>query len=154
MQTNIFLPEVIAEVQVTYKRNVPADQLIHISNSEDIYKVMISTWDMNTLTYFEEMKVVLLNRANRILGIYPLSKGGTSGTVCDPKIVFSVALKAAASSIILAHNHPSGNLKPSNADLTLTKKLKSAGDMLDLPILDHLIVTDTHYFSFADEGLL
>ncbi len=83
-----------------------------------------------------------------------ISQGGYSGTVVDPKLVFAIALTTKASAIIAAHNHPSGNLTPSNADLTLTKKLRAAGEVLDLPILDHLIITTEGYYSFADEGLL
>ena len=97
---------------------------------------------------------MLLNRANKVLGIYPVSKGGVSGTLVDPKLIFSVALKCNASSIILAHNHPSGNLFPSENDKELTQKLKSAGNFLDIKVLDHLIITPEGYFSFADEGLL
>jgi DNA repair protein RadC len=83
-----------------------------------------------------------------------ISSGGVAGTVADPKMIFKHALEQLASSIILIHNHPSGNLTPSQADKDLTRKLKEAGRMLDLPILDHLIFTDKSYFSFADEGLL
>ena len=88
------------------------------------------------------------------LGIYHLSKGGIAGTVVDPKIVFSVALKSAASSLILIHNHPSGNLQPSEADKTITKKLVDAAKLLDINVLDHLIISIESYYSFADEGLL
>ncbi|MCB4800382.1 JAB domain-containing protein, partial [Neotamlana laminarinivorans] len=84
--------------------------------------------------------------------IYPLSKGGVSGTVVDAKLVFSVALKCNASSIVIAHNHPSGNLKPSEADLRLTKKLKEAGNYLDVKVLDHIILSREGYYSFADES--
>lgn len=102
----------------------------------------------------EEFWVLLLNRGNQILERVNISKGGVSQTVVDTKIVFKMAIDKLASSIILCHNHPSGNLKPSDADIQLTKKLKEAGRILDLPILDHLIFADNTYFSFADEGLL
>lgn len=85
---------------------------------------------------------MLLNRMNKVLGIYLISVGGFAGTVCDPKVVFQAALKTNASSIILAHNHPSGNLKPSDADLQLTEKLKKGGKLLDIAVLDHLILTE------------
>ena len=97
---------------------------------------------------------MLLNRANRVLGIIEISTGGISGTVADPKLVFTAALKSAASSIVLAHNHPSGNLSPSQADINLTRKLKSAGESLDIAVVDHIILTSESYFSFADEGLI
>ncbi len=102
----------------------------------------------------EEFWVLLLNRGNQILERVNISKGGVSQTVVDTKIVFKMAIDKLASSIILCHNHPSGNLKPSEADKQLTKKIKEAGRILDLPILDHLIFADNTYFSFADEGLL
>ena len=102
----------------------------------------------------EEFWVLLLNRANKLTGRIPVSTGGVSGTVADPKIIFKPALEALASSVILVHNHPSGNLKPSDADMKLTRKLKAAGELLEIAVLDHLIFSDDGYFSFADEGLL
>jgi len=101
----------------------------------------------------EEFWILLLNRANRVMGRECISTGGVAGTVVDAKIVFKKAIEGLACSIILCHNHPSGNLKPSQADIELTKKLRSAGKVLDCAVLDHLIVADTGYFSFADEGL-
>ncbi len=102
----------------------------------------------------EQFWIILLNRANAIIKVHNISQGGLSGTVADPKTIFKEALDKLASSIILVHNHPSGNLRPSEADIRLTKKLKEAGQTLDLPVLDHLIFTDQAYFSFADEGIL
>lgn len=101
---------------------------------------------------FEEFWVLLLNRANKIIGQEMISRGGVSGTIADTKIIFKTALEHLASSIILVHNHPSGNLQPSSQDIQLTNKMKEAGIMMDVSVLDHLIVTDTGYFSFADEG--
>ena len=97
---------------------------------------------------------MLLNRANRVIGISDISTGGVSGTVADPKVIFGIALKANASSIILAHNYPSGNLNPSQPDVSLTNRLKQAGKILQLSVLDHLIITRDGYYSFADEGLM
>ncbi len=102
----------------------------------------------------EEFHILLLSRSNKIKNSVLISKGGLSGTVADGKLIFKKALEESASAIILCHNHPSGNLKPSQADLKLTKKLKEFGTLIDLPILDHLIFTDNNYFSFADEGLI
>lgn len=102
----------------------------------------------------EEFWVVLLNRANHPISKHLISKGGQSGTIADPKIIFHTALMHHAASLMLAHNHPSGNLKPSTADLELTQKLMAGAKLLDLQVLDHLIFTDHAYFSFADEGLL
>jgi DNA repair protein RadC len=102
----------------------------------------------------EEFWILLLNRANRIIGKERISTGGVSGTVVDAKLVFRKALETLACSIILSHNHPSGNLTASQADLDLTKKLRKAGKSLDIEVLDHLIISDSGYLSFADEGML
>src|SRR3990170_6054261 len=90
----------------------------------------------------EEFKIMLLNRYNKVIGIFTVSSGGIAGTVADPKLIFGCALKAAASGIILAHNHPSGNLTASQADIDLTRKFKEAGKLLDIQVLDHIIITN------------
>lgn len=102
----------------------------------------------------EQFWVLLLNRANEVIRPCQISIGGVAGTVADPKIIFKSAIEYLASAIILVHNHPSGNLTPSQADKDLTKRVKEAGRLLDIPILDHLIFGDNGYFSFADEGIL
>ena len=102
----------------------------------------------------EEFHVLLLNRSNNIIRKEFVSRGGVSGTVVDPKIIFKIAVEHLASSIILCHNHPSGNMKPSAEDISITKKIKEAGTLLEIPILDHLIISDSGYFSFADEGMM
>ncbi|MFD2160792.1 JAB domain-containing protein [Paradesertivirga mongoliensis] len=109
---------------------------------------------METIEFIETFKVMLLNRANRVLGMMEITTGGISGTVADPKVIFAAALKSTASGIILSHNHPSGSLRPSQADINLTRKLKSAGELLDIAVLDHMILTSESYFSFADEGVI
>lgn len=103
---------------------------------------------------YEEFWVLMLNRANQITSRERVSIGGVSGTVVDARIVFKRALDSLASSIILCHNHPSGNLKPSDADVNLTKKLKKAGEVLDVAVIDHLIIGNSGYYSFADEGMM
>jgi DNA repair protein RadC len=103
---------------------------------------------------YEEFWILMLNKANKILRKHQISEGGISGTVVDPKKVFKICLENHATSIILGHNHPSGLLKPSDADLLITKKLSEAGKLLEINVLDHLIISDTSYFSFADEGKL
>ncbi len=123
-----------------------------IESSRDIFDVLLPNWlDMD---YVESFHVVMLNRGNRLLGISKISVGSVSGTVADPKKIFQTALRANASSVILAHNHPSGQTSPSSNDKSITEKCKQAGKFLDLPVLDHLIITRKDYFSFADEGLL
>lgn len=142
----------IAEIKVSYSNNLK--DTVQISDSNSAYKVLLESWNKDTLELQEEFKVILLNRNNKTLGIYNLSKGGTSSTTVDIKLIFAVALKSNAHSIILGHNHPSGNLKPSDSDKNITAKIKKAGQYLDISLLDHLIITKTNYYSFSDEGIL
>jgi DNA repair protein RadC len=124
---------------------------VKITCSNDIYQIMKP--ELMDLPK-EEFWVILLNRANGLIKKEQISSGGISGTVADPKIIFKVALDQYASSIILVHNHPSGNLKPSQSDIDLTKKMRSAGKLLEIPVLDHIIFGDEGYLSFADDGIL
>lgn len=144
----------VAEIQLSYKSNVKPSLRPKINSSKDAHNVLMENWDGNKLELVEQFKVMFTNRANKVLGIYEVSTGGISGTVADPKLIFAAALKAAASGIILTHNHPSGNLQPSQADIDLTQKIKEGGKLLEIQLLDHIIVTSEGYYSFADEGLL
>ena len=144
----------ISEVRLIYQRKVKAEARPSITNSQTAYDLFRQKWDDLTINLYEEFKILLLDRNNRCMGLSTVSIGGVSGTVVDPKLVFITALKTRACGLIVAHNHPSGNLKASNADVRLTKQLKEAGKLLDLPLLDHLIVTDEHYISMSDEGLI
>ncbi|HEY0056924.1 MAG TPA: JAB domain-containing protein [Pedobacter sp.] len=153
LQSQISLFQV-SEISISYKPTFKACERPQVSSSRDIYSILFNNWDQNKLELQEQFKIVLLNRANKVLGISEISTGGFAGTIADPKVIFSTALKACASSIILSHNHPSGNLKPSQGDLQLTKKIKNGGELLDIAVLDHLIITADSYLSFADEGLL
>ncbi|MDF9799094.1 DNA repair protein RadC [Catalinimonas alkaloidigena] len=145
----------VSEITLHYQSKVKASLRPKVTSSEDAYRILHLHWDKNKLELLEEFKILLLNRANKVLGIVNISSGGIAGTVADPKLIFAAALKSSASSLILSHNHPSGNLTPSQADLQLTRKLKEAGSFLDLPVLDHIIITpDPSYYSFADEGVL
>ncbi len=142
----------IAEVQISYSTNVPASDRRQVKSSKDAADALRAVYPgMELREYFY---ILLLNRANRILGAYQVSMGGVSGTVVDPKLVFQAALKANSAAIILAHNHPSGQLTPSQADIDLTRKIKKGGVLLDLPVLDHLIMTEESFYSFADEGIM
>lgn len=141
----------IAEVELIYKTKVKASDRPKVTGSLDAYEILLANWDENKIGFVEQAKILLLNRAHRVLGIYEVSTGGVTGTIVDPKIVFIAALKANACSIILAHNHPSGNLKPSAADQELTRRIKEGGRLLEISMLDHLIVTPEAYYSFADE---
>jgi len=140
----------IREIKLSYSKN--GLENIKITDSDSAYKVLLDNWDMDTIELQEEFKVLLLNRANHVLGIYPLSKGGVSGTVVDVKLLLASAIKANASGIIIAHNHPSGNLKPSENDTRLTRKIKEASKFCDLNLLDHLIVTKDGFYSFSDNA--
>lgn len=144
----------VAEVELIYKSKVKASERPKITCAKDAYEIFLKHWEADKLEFVEEFKVILMNRANKVLGICNLSSGNVSGTIADPKQVFTAALKANASYVMICHNHPSGSLKPSRADEILTNKMREAGRFLDLPLLDHLIIAAEGYFSFADEGLI
>lgn len=149
METNIQ----IREVQVSYQPQ--KGTLYQIKNSQSAYDYILRVYDESTIGLYEEFMVLLLNRANRVMGCLKLSKGGITGTVVDLRILFGTALKAMASSIIIAHNHPSNNLTPSKEDKELTQKIKEAGQFLDINLIDHLILgTDGNYVSFTAESWL
>jgi DNA repair protein RadC len=143
---------IIAALEIGRRRNESESGAIEvITSSRDGYNIMRRhLMDLN----HEEFWIILLGRSNKVLGKELISKGGLSATVCDPKIIFYSALQYQASGLILVHNHPSGNLKPSNEDIQLTKKISAAGRMLDMGVFDHLIITDCGYFSLADEGMM
>lgn len=143
----------VAEISVSYKPSKAHKPII--KSSEDIYFHLLKFFPEDTIALHETFVVGYLNRANRLIGVYELSKGGITGTVADPRLVLSVALKTAATGIILAHNHPSGNLQPSTQDKEITRKIQEASKLLDITLLDHLIVvSDGAFYSFADEGQL
>ncbi|WP_026210105.1 JAB domain-containing protein [Flexithrix dorotheae] len=144
----------VTEVEISYHSKVPASERYKITCSSDAAELLRKHWEDGQLGFVESFKVLLLNRANKVLGIFTASKGGISGTVADPKVIFAAALKSCSSALILCHNHPSGNLNPSHADIQLTNKLKEAGKFLDLPVLDHIILTEESHYSFNDEGIL
>ena len=144
----------VQEVQIVYRPKFKASERPQVSTSQEVHCILFNNWDLDKIELQEQFKILLLNRANRVIGIYEVSSGGMSGTVADPKLIFSTALKAGASSIILSHNHPSGNLKPSQADIALTQKIIKAGSFLDIAVLDHVIITSEGYFSFQDEGII
>lgn len=160
--------KVIAEPLPTYPipefiiglrhKGEPMQERHKIQGSRDVFEVMRKVFNSDSIDWVESFVVLCLNRANKPIGFYKVSAGGVSGTVADPKVIFQVALLCNASGIIVAHNHPSGNLTASQADINLTKKLKEAGQVLEIQVLDHLILMgggdSNKYFSFADEGLI
>lgn len=143
----------VAEVELIFRRDKDA---IHpkIKSSVCVHKILMQSWDMNRIDLVEEFKIVLVDRKSACIGISHIGIGGTTGCVADPKIIFAIALKSNASGIALAHNHPSGNLCPSQQDIELTRKLAAAGKLLDIQVLDHLIVSSDGYYSFTQEGLM
>ncbi len=130
LQQEIFFPSEIAEVQISYSHKIKPSQQVLITTSGDAYKHMKPLWE--DIDFRESFAVLLMSRAQRVLGLCWVSKGGVSGTVADPKIIFQAALKANSSAILLAHNHPSGQLNASDADIKLTRKLRDGGVLLDI----------------------
>lgn len=133
------------------RRQVSPEEKPKIAGSKDAFELLKP--DLTDLPH-EEFWVLLLNRANRLIRKVQISQGGVAGTVADPKIIYKAALDELASGIIVAHNHPSGNLTASQADITLTQRLRDGGKLLEIQVLDHLILAGHNYFSFADEGIL
>ena len=147
---------IIPEFKISVKilNNIRINDLTKISSSQDVTTVLRKCFDEDTFLIQEQFIVLLMNNSNKVLGFHSLSKGAINSTLVDIRLVFSTAIKNYATSIIVAHNHPSGNLQPSQADKTLTRKIKEAGILLDIRLLDHVILTEDDYFSFADEGIL
>ncbi len=133
------------------RREAKAIERERIQSSKDVFEIFQSVLSDKP---YEEFWILLFNKVNKIIRKINISEGGISGTVADPKKIFKIALDNNASSIILCHNHPSGNVKPSMEDIKLTNKIKNAGKLLDLPILDHIIIGEENYYSFADEEKL
>jgi len=143
---------IVAALELGLRRNeTEEEQRIQITASSEVHRYLFHTFaHLN----HEEFWILLLNRSNHIIGKHLISKGGQAGTIADPKIIFKVALENNAANIILAHNHPSGNLKPSESDNKLTRDLVASGNMLGLLVIDHLIFANNHYYSYKDEDLI
>lgn len=125
-----------------------------IVSSEDVYKYLLPTYKEGTICYKEYFKVLFLNQANQVLGYTLISEGGITETCADVRVILQAALLTNSVAIILAHNHPSGNLRPSRQDMEITKQVKDAARLMRITVIDHLILTDAGYYSFADEGQL
>jgi DNA repair protein RadC len=151
---NIFTLFKVTEVELIYRNKVKPSERQTITTPEDAYDIFLKAWDMNKIDLVEQFSILLLDRSNHCLGISNIATGGISSCIVDPKIIYSTALKARASGLILAHNHPSGGLNPSTSDIALTQKLKEGARLLDMTVADHLIVTPHSFFSFASEGLM
>lgn len=140
---------IVSEMEVTYTPAIKTKDRKKIKCSRDIYNIMKDVFP--SLNHKEYFYIICLNRANLAVGFHQISAGGISGTVTDSRLIFQAALLSNASGIILCHNHPSGNLNPSTQDIEITQKIKRAGAILDISIIDHVILTEDSYYSFADE---
>jgi DNA repair protein RadC len=145
----------VNEIQISYREVAPIATNPKIISSEAAYAVLREQWNADTIGLHESFKVLLLSNSNTVKGIFHLSEGGITATLVDIRILFAVVLKSLSVGMILSHNHPSGQLKPSAADKQLTRKIQKAAKLFDVRVLDHLILSpEEGYFSFADEGLL
>lgn len=144
---------IVSEVEISYKNKIPYNQRQRISNSQNAYEILTQLFPENTIDYRETFIVLYLNKAHQILGYSTISQGGTSNTTVDIKMVIQTALLANASCIMLAHNHPSGNVQPSSDDNRITNRIIEAAKLFDITVLDHLIITNENYYSFTDNGI-
>ena len=141
----------IEEVKLIYRNKLKANERPVVRGAEDAYKIFLESWDHDQIDLLEKCKAMFLDRQLKVMSISSISKGGFIGTVVDLRLVFAIALKRRANSIILAHNHPSGNLKPSRADIKLTQQFYQAGKLMQIELEDHLIITREAYSSVLSE---
>jgi DNA repair protein RadC len=144
----------LSEIQIKYNPKISPLDRPKILSSNDAYIQFMFLFDRETICVKEEAAVIFLNRGNRVIGGYKLSSGGITGTIVDIRIILGIALKSLATGIIIAHTHPSGELKPSKSDIDLTEQLKQACKLMEITLFDHLIITEDSYFSFEDERIL
>lgn len=142
----------VSEIKVEFKPKFKLSQCPTVSKSNEAYDVLIQVWDKDLMSFLEEFKIILLNNANRVLGVVDIAMGGKDFVPVDMKVIFSIALKASASKIILAHNHPSEKLKASSHDIAITKKAVECGKLLDIEVCDHILMSSDSYMSLRDEG--
>jgi len=144
----------VSEISIRYNYKIPYRDRIQVKSSSMAYEVLNFAWDQNKIELMEQFKILLVDNGNKCMGIVDIAQGSMNACIVATRLLFSAALKAKASGIIMAHNHPSGNLTPSEADKELTNRIWQGGKILDIAILDHLIVSPHGYYSFADEGIL
>lgn len=144
----------VAEIQLIYRNKVPASMRPRVDSNLEAYELVIQSWNPDKIDFIEEFKVLLLNSAGHVLGISEIASGGIGGAFVEPRLIYISALKANAKGIVLFHNHPSGNLSASEADISFTKALIRGAVYLDLVVIDHLIVTSEGYYSLAENGCL
>lgn len=144
----------LPELRIKVERKDGDGQVYQVRSSNDAANFFRTIFNADTMLWTEESAMICLNRANEVIGYFKVSSGGTASTIMDAKVIFTQALQAGAHSIILAHNHPSGNTNPSDIDIKLTKQLIKGADLLDMRVLDHIILTDKSHLSMADEGYI
>jgi len=154
METRVKLATKVPQIELRYRSKVKAADRVAINRSKDAYDIFSTHWNKDTINLQEQFKILLLDAGNRVIGMVPVSSGGTTCTVVDPRLVFAAALKACAKKVIVAHNHPSGSLFPSSDDKRITEKLVQGGRLLDIAVVDHLILTWNGYYSFSENGLM
>lgn len=142
----------VSEMAITYRTKVKSSDRVRITNAQDAYELLKSTYEDGTIEHKEYFKILLLNNNMKVLGYNVVSEGGITDTSVDVRVILQMALLCNATIVILAHNHPSGNLKPSQIDRTLTEEIVKAAGLLRIRIADHIILTDEGHYSFADEG--
>jgi len=144
----------VSEIEISYRPAFKLSEKPSVTSSRIAYGILDQSWDRNKMELLEEFKVLLLNRQNRVLGVLNVAQGGFSEVSVDPKVIFSAALKACASGIILSHNHTSSELRPSEADVKLTTRMVECGKLLGVEVHDHIILSAYGYYSFMDEGMI
>ena len=146
------IPEI--EMVVRYKNGVKPMKKFNMSKPEDAFHLAREIFNSDTILWKEEAIIICLNCANNVIGYHKISSGGIDATIMDVRVIAQISLLNNASAVIIAHNHPSGNLKPSEYDKTSTNKIKNGLELLRIKLLDHLIIDDSSFFSFANEGLI
>jgi DNA repair protein RadC len=148
------MQKLMPEFEINLKVKGKKSELKKISSPSDAAEVCRMCFDEGKIDWVEEFIVIGLNRANKVQGFFKVSSGGITGTIADPRVIFQFALLSNAVGIIISHNHPSGNLMPSQADISLTEKIKQGAKLLDISLIDHIIITDEGYKSFQEDGLI
>lgn len=144
----------VSEIGIYYKSKVPYQDRVSINSPNVAYEVLKLAWNQNKIELMEEFKILLTDNKSNCLGIVDIASGSINSCIVDPRLLFSAALKARASGVILAHNHPSGNVIPSENDKIVTEKIWKGGEILNIAILDHLVVSSHSYYSFAERGIM
>jgi len=144
----------VSEVKLTYKTKQKASERPKVNDSETTYKLLLKCFDPDTIELRESFKVLLLNRANKVLGVMNVSDGGITGTFVDAKLIMQSVILSNATQIIMAHNHPSGVCEPTAQDCFITNRVKQACELLDVSLIDHLIISPESYYSYSDDNRL